>query len=293
MGYLRIVNWERQQHYGDRRTPPWIRLYNELLDDYRWGRLPDAAKAHLIGLYLLASRTGNVILDDPAWIANRIGADCEVALGPLLDAGFIARCDGTESWPPPDPTAKKHKRGAAAKAQKPLAALWENGASGVCAEESREEEIREEEKVCDEGSYAGEEESPAPPDPEEASTSTHTRGNLSADAYLTKCRPPTARAGRNPPGAAEVLAYARTIGFPEIDAERFLNFYGAKGWFAGASPITDWRPLVRNWRKTERFGAQPPRAGPTHHGNGRAQRKGALDCGKELMIRLAAGEAEP
>jgi DNA-binding NarL/FixJ family response regulator len=31
-----VKNFERFQHYKD-RSPPWIKLYNELLDDYEFG----------------------------------------------------------------------------------------------------------------------------------------------------------------------------------------------------------------------------------------------------------------
>src|SRR5690606_19747530 len=36
-GYLTVKNFERFQHYKD-RNPPWIKLYNDLLDDYEFGR---------------------------------------------------------------------------------------------------------------------------------------------------------------------------------------------------------------------------------------------------------------
>lgn len=42
-GFLRVKNFDRFQHYKD-RTPPWIKLYNDLLDDYDFSCLPDAEK---------------------------------------------------------------------------------------------------------------------------------------------------------------------------------------------------------------------------------------------------------
>ena len=53
-----VINFEKYQHYRN-RTPPWIKLYNRLLDDYAFGRLPDASKAHLVAIWLLASRSDN------------------------------------------------------------------------------------------------------------------------------------------------------------------------------------------------------------------------------------------
>ena len=64
-----FTNYDQQQHYKD-RGPTWIKLYNRLLDDYGFAQLPDAAKWHLIGIFLLASRHNNRIPADPAWLAR-------------------------------------------------------------------------------------------------------------------------------------------------------------------------------------------------------------------------------
>jgi ribosomal protein L12E/L44/L45/RPP1/RPP2 len=83
-----VKNFERFQHYKD-RSPPWIKLYNELLDDYSFGLLPDASKLHLVAIWLLASRSNNRIPHDPAWIAKRISATERVDLDLLRTCGFI------------------------------------------------------------------------------------------------------------------------------------------------------------------------------------------------------------
>jgi hypothetical protein len=83
-----VKNFERFQHYKD-RAPPWIKLYNELLDDYEFGRLPDASKMHLIAIWLLASRSDNKIPYDAAWVARRINANTKVDLTLLACSGFI------------------------------------------------------------------------------------------------------------------------------------------------------------------------------------------------------------
>jgi hypothetical protein len=94
--YLSVRNWKRFQHYHQ-RNPPWIRLYNALLDDYAFSRLHDASKWHAVGIWLLASRFDNRIPDDAMWIAQRINARVAVDLEPLLSAGFIERCPGDAS----------------------------------------------------------------------------------------------------------------------------------------------------------------------------------------------------
>lgn len=87
--HIRVSKWDEFQHYSD-RDPPWIKLYNRLLDDYEYNRLQDASKAHLTGLWLLASRTENRIPLDVDWIASKIGANTPLDLRPLVSAGFIS-----------------------------------------------------------------------------------------------------------------------------------------------------------------------------------------------------------
>jgi hypothetical protein len=83
-----VANFEKFQHYRD-RAPPWIKLYNEILDDYAFAQLPDASKVHLILIWLLASRADNCLPFDSLWIAKRIGATEQVDLTRLLSGGFI------------------------------------------------------------------------------------------------------------------------------------------------------------------------------------------------------------
>ena len=88
MRTFRVKNFERFQHYKD-RAPPWIKLYNELLDDYEFARLQDASKLHLIMIWLLASRSENSLPYDAKWIAGRINATSPVDLDGLTSSGFL------------------------------------------------------------------------------------------------------------------------------------------------------------------------------------------------------------
>lgn len=83
-----VKDFEKFQHYKD-RAPPWIKLYNELLDSYNFAQLPDHARFHLLAIMLLASRSGNKIPYDPAWVGCRINSTVEVDLDILLSLGFI------------------------------------------------------------------------------------------------------------------------------------------------------------------------------------------------------------
>jgi len=51
---LRVKNWERFQHFKDRR-PPWIKLYRDLLDDIEWHHLDSGSAKVLVMLWLIAS----------------------------------------------------------------------------------------------------------------------------------------------------------------------------------------------------------------------------------------------
>lgn len=88
MEYIQVKNWEEFQHYKD-RTPPWIKMYNHLLDDFEFSCLPDASKAHLLSIWLLASRTGNRIPNNARWIGNKINATEDVDLQSLINSGFL------------------------------------------------------------------------------------------------------------------------------------------------------------------------------------------------------------
>lgn len=85
---LKVKNWEELQHYKD-RTPPWIKLYNTVLDDYEFSKLTDKERYHLIGIWMLASRTENKIPFDATWIGQRLYATDTVDLDRLIELGFL------------------------------------------------------------------------------------------------------------------------------------------------------------------------------------------------------------
>lgn len=84
-----MANVAERQHYKD-RSPSWIKLHADVLEDYAFSCLQDASKAHLMLLWLLASRTGNRIPYDPAFIAQKIGASEPVDVEVLIQHGFIS-----------------------------------------------------------------------------------------------------------------------------------------------------------------------------------------------------------
>lgn len=86
--YLQVKNFDALQHYKD-RNPIWIKLHCAILEDYEFQQLRDAAKFHIVGLSLLASRLNNRFPDDAKWLAAKIGATEEIEIETLIESGFL------------------------------------------------------------------------------------------------------------------------------------------------------------------------------------------------------------
>ena len=54
MKYFKVKNWKKFQHFKD-RTPPWIKLYRDILDDPDWHELNAELCKTLVMLWLIAS----------------------------------------------------------------------------------------------------------------------------------------------------------------------------------------------------------------------------------------------
>ena len=86
--YFRVPKLDEYQHYKD-RSPPWIKLHRRVLLSYKFSRLQDASKAHLMQIWLLASDLDNKIPYDAEWIGGKINATSPVDLDTLQDLDFI------------------------------------------------------------------------------------------------------------------------------------------------------------------------------------------------------------
>lgn len=87
--FLSIKNFEKYQHYKH-RNPPWIKLYNALLDDYEFSKLPTRGKYLYLGLLILCSRHDNRVPNDCTWIARHLHMDeKEIELTPLYKTGLL------------------------------------------------------------------------------------------------------------------------------------------------------------------------------------------------------------
>jgi len=92
-----VKNWTDHQHYRD-RTPPWIKLHRDLLDDPDYHSLPVASRAILPMIWLLASENegGRVRIDSAAlaWRLRIASDEATEAVKPLIAAGFLECASG-------------------------------------------------------------------------------------------------------------------------------------------------------------------------------------------------------
>jgi hypothetical protein len=86
--FIRVIDFEKLQHYHD-RNPPWIKLHRSLLADWRILELSEGDRWHLLGLYLLASETDNLIPYRPSWIKQRLSLTRPISLKTLTAMGYI------------------------------------------------------------------------------------------------------------------------------------------------------------------------------------------------------------
>jgi hypothetical protein len=95
---LRPKNWKSFQHYKD-RSPPWIKLHRDLLNNFEFSCLPLASKALAPLLWLLASESesGEINLSSDA-LAFRLHVDSKTladGLKGLIEKGFFALASGS------------------------------------------------------------------------------------------------------------------------------------------------------------------------------------------------------
>lgn len=86
--YLMIRNWDKYQGYKA-ATPTWIKLYVALMDDPLFDALKDPGRAHMFGLFVLAAKTKNKMLNDAHWISKRIHATHTFDLDAFRGARFL------------------------------------------------------------------------------------------------------------------------------------------------------------------------------------------------------------
>ena len=145
MEYLAIKNWDDYQHYKT-RNPPWIKAYASMLDDYDIGGLPDACKAHLFLIMLLASRCENRIPYDANWIKFSIQATDDIDIERILETGILVK------------KQRRKKKKVLAQRKHDASSVLAKGLHQKRREEAEEEKIREEKKREERESFFSNEE---------------------------------------------------------------------------------------------------------------------------------------
>ena len=92
------------------------------------------------------------------------------------------------------------------------------------------------------------------------SNSNSDSNSNSTSAPNKRYMPTAMRAARfTPPTLEEVQAYVSERQSP-VDPQAFIDFYAAKGWMVGKTPMRDWRAACRNAEQWERWKVSPPAA---------------------------------
>lgn len=55
-----------------------------------------------------------------------------------------------------------------------------------------------------------------------------------------------------PPTLENVSEYCREMGYTNVDAVCFIDFYASNGWMVGKNRMKDWKAAVRNWDRREK-----------------------------------------
>jgi hypothetical protein len=105
-------NWNNFQHYKH-RSPPWIKLHRNLLDDMHFQRLPIASKALAPMLWLLASEANDGVIqkttEEIAFRLRMTEKEVITAIKPLIDNGFFIDADNVLAECLQDATTEKSR----------------------------------------------------------------------------------------------------------------------------------------------------------------------------------------
>lgn len=87
----------------------------------------------------------------------------------------------------------------------------------------------------------------------------------------------------SPPTVDEVASYCRERQ-NDVNAQRFVDFYAAKGWKIGQNPMKDWRAAVRTWEARDNEPGKPAKTVSAQQYEQRHYQSGELDAmGEDLM----------
>ena len=87
---MKVSNWDKWQTFRkDRGTPPWIKVYRNLLSNPEWVALSDKEKGQLVSIWMLAADRSGEIPDDPLLIQRMTMLDSKPNINKFIDLGFL------------------------------------------------------------------------------------------------------------------------------------------------------------------------------------------------------------
>lgn len=113
-GFISVRNWRRFQHYNPaERTPPWVKLYTELLDDDDFRALTFAQRGLLQDVWKAYAKSRCALTGDTRALGQRLGQRVtSVQLDALVYAGFIdivASKELAEGYRPASPSRAREE----------------------------------------------------------------------------------------------------------------------------------------------------------------------------------------
>ena len=85
-----ISDWEKWQTFRkDRGTPPWIKVYRNLLSNEQWVELTDSEKGQLVSIWILAADKNGTIPDSPKMIQRMAMLDSKPNINKFIELGFL------------------------------------------------------------------------------------------------------------------------------------------------------------------------------------------------------------
>lgn len=86
---FRIKNWLKYQHYGEKKTVPWIKLHYEVLTGEDFSDWDNDAKLLAIVCMLIASRHNGDVPNNPKHVQRLGNLDKLPDFKPLIKTGFL------------------------------------------------------------------------------------------------------------------------------------------------------------------------------------------------------------
>lgn len=113
--WLVVKNWDRFQHYSDRNVP-WIKLYTNVFDDFKFSLLSESAKLLAFCVWVLAGKgvtSGRgAVPHDIVWIRRKcnLGKGIrEIHIAELIESGFLLSSESIDELKQQSSAIKKKR----------------------------------------------------------------------------------------------------------------------------------------------------------------------------------------